>query len=153
MSVVGRRAAKADHDTRQESLAKNWEPKDHERLWYRSQQNGDLGYLCRVGGVDHIRLNRPNQPDTHTLRKFNAGAGWIKETEHRPFTAFQLSEVAFAADAVLCRLVGLRELGARQWIGMKDEERIAWSENGPPSGVERKKCYDAIMGALREFTK
>ena len=134
-------------------LVKNYEPKPHERIWYRSQANGDLGYYCRVGGVDHIRLNRPGLPDTQGLKKFNGGAGWTKEAEHRPLTAHQLAHVAFAADAALCRYLGLHNLAGREWAALRDEDRIEWTENGPQKEAARIRLHNAIKDALQEFTK
>lgn len=125
----------------------HWDPADHERLFYRHVTTGDLGWLVRREGHDCIRLDRPAQEITRLYKEVE----WIPEREHRPLTKLQLVQIAFEADKRLCFFLGKHDLARREWLSMKDEQRIAWSENGPGPGGGRPELFRAILKTLERF--
>lgn len=124
----------------------DYDPPGHERVYYRHTITGDLGYLVRREGKDYIRLDRPAQD----ISKPFLAAEWIAEQEYRPLSRMQLVQIAFEADKKLCILLGLHDEGRKQWLNLRDEERIAWAAGGPPAKGGRKAVFLALMKALEE---
>lgn len=122
----------------------HYDPPDHERVFYRHTTTGDLGWMVRREGKDHIRLDRPS----HEIVRLFKPADWIEEREHRPLTRLQLTQIAFEADKKLCFFLGKHDLARREWLNLKDEDRIAWSQHGPGSGGGRRELFDAVMSSL-----
>lgn len=129
--------------------APNWDPKPDERIYYRSATTGDLGWIVRRDGIDKIRLDRANQ---EIIRAFDEAA-WIPDRDYKPFTLFQISHLAFEADKVLCRMVGLQKESKREFNMLPDKDRIEWMTNGPDTGGLRAELYEAIMGVLKEHAR
>lgn len=136
-------------DSGVESHAPNWDPKPDERIYYRSATTGDRGYIVRREGVDKIRLDRAMQ---EIVRPFEASQ-WIVEHDYKPFTLYQISNLAFEADKILCRMLTLQKESKRDWLLLPDKERIDWIENGPGPGNMRTELYLAIMGVLKEHAR
>lgn len=125
----------------------NWDPPDHERTYYRHTMTGDLGWLVRRDGKDYIKYDRPS----HIMERPFRDQDWIAEREHRPLTRLQLAQVAFEADKRLCFFLGLHDQSRREWLSLKDEQRIAWSSAGPPNKGGRQELYQAVMAALARY--
>lgn len=122
----------------------HFDPPDHERVFYRHITTGDLGWLVRRDGKDCIRFDRPSQEIVKLFKE----SEWILEREHRPLTRLQLCQVAFEADKRLCFFLGKHDLARRDWLMLKDEDRIAWSQRGPGPGTGRRELFQAVMSVL-----
>jgi len=123
----------------------NETPAPSARVYYRSSRTGDLGFMVTREGVDAIQLDRPNE---EILRPFTV-AEWQPEQASSGMSRVQMAHVAFAADCALCRCMGEHDLAKRDWLSMREEARIKFSERGPSGGV-RKRVFDAILGVLME---
>lgn len=114
-----------------------------EREYYRDVRTGDRGYVVIEDGNKCIKLDRP----MHSVVRAYREQDWTPDKETRPMTEAQCAQVAFAADVLLCKFLGHQALGKREWLLMKDSERIEWVKNGPASGV-RKRLWDSTMALL-----
>lgn len=132
----------------EKALADHWDPEPHARVYYRHARTGDLGYLVRREGQDHIRMDRPMDDSTRTFR---AGE-WLPEHDRRPLTVAQLAQVAFAADLQLCRWMGMHEESKKEWVNLREEERIEWMQHAPKGEVIRRRLYAGVMAALKPYT-
>jgi hypothetical protein len=124
-----------------------FEPKEHERTWYRHATTGDRGYSCRRGGKECIRYDRPNIDHTVLHRPHD----WIPDNTPMKIPEAQLVQVAFDADRKLCLLLGRYDLAKREWIGLTDDQKIKWMRQGPQTPQVRRKMYLGIMDVLREM--
>ena len=122
----------------------NWEPDEHDRMYFRNKLEGNLGYLIKEDGKDKIKLDRPGE---HIARPFKPNE-WIQEKETRKFTQAQITQIAFEADKKLCQLLGDWDKGKRDWIGLGDKMRIDWIRYGPDDPPVRAHLYHAIMGTM-----
>lgn len=120
------------------------------RAYYRSANTGDLGWLEKVDGKEMIRLERPGITEH---MPFKNGDGWIPENERRPMTLYGATQIAFEADRQLCRTLHIHTLAKREWIGLKDEQRIEWEAIGPKKPAIRAELYKAIRDVLRPYSK
>jgi hypothetical protein len=126
----------------------HWDPAPHERSYYRHVTTGDLGWMVRREGKDHIKLDRPAQD----LVKLFRPEEWIVEQEYRTLTRQQFAQIAFEADKKLCHFLGEHDLARRQWLELHERVRIAWVNMGPGHGL-RAKLYAAIMATLQEHAR
>lgn len=130
------------------------EPHEHERVFYRHRDTGELAYLVRLDGKAKLRLNRPGETVLKAMSEM-----WVKEEAARyDIAPMQRAKVTFAADRELCLLLGLPTLARRDWQMLRDQQRIAWMQNGPePTGDPTKdrvrhqvwKRLSATLEALR----
>jgi len=127
--------------------ANHWDPAPHERTYYRHALTGDLGWLVRRDGAEHILLDRPGQ---EIAKPFKPGE-WTVEAEYRPLTRMQFAQVAFAADKALCLALGKHLLARREWLSMRDEDRIVFMQMGPRAGGGRQELFEAIMASLERY--
>lgn len=127
----------------------HWDPLPAERQYYRSTSDGNLGWLVRRDGKDRIRLDRPNQ---EIVKPFEQGK-WIEEQEWKPFSRTQVSHFAWDCDIRLCKMLGLYQEAKREWLSLRDEERIEWMKSGPGPGNLRAEIYAAIMDVLRKHSR
>lgn len=125
----------------------DWDPKPDERTYYRSGQDGQRAYLVKRGGKDMLRLDRPME---ELLRSLDAS--WQPDHRAYAFTEYQVAQVAHEAHRSLCRLLGKYQDAEKDWLSLKEQDRIKWMEVGPESGDIRDDLYDAIMGTLRQTT-
>lgn len=123
-------------------LPNNWDPKPSERSYYRSPVDNQRGYLVRRGGKDMIRLDRPMEEILYPVE------GWKSDRGAPAVNPNQLGYVTWAADQALCRVLGVAA-GTKEWIGLKEQERIKWMEEGPGDGGRRDDLFDAISGTLQ----
>lgn len=127
---------------------------EHQRLYYRHKDTGDLGYLVQVDGRPKIRLDRPNQV---MLRPFSDQV-WVPDDTARTLQPMQKATVAFMADKQLCLVLGLASEAKRDWTRMRDSERIEWLRNGPRKvndptvNAVRDHLFAAIMGVMERLS-
>ncbi len=117
-----------------------------ERTWFRHARTGDRGYLVVKDGKQFIRLDRPMEELLHPFRP-DQGI-WNPDNETRPFSKFQLAQVAFEADRQLCRMLGMHSTADRTWLAMKEQDRLKFIDKGPQGPDVRRDVYQAIMGVL-----
>lgn len=122
----------------------DWEPREHERIYVRSATTGDLGWMCKREGKQCVRLDRPMQE----IIKPYLDTEWIPESDHRPLTRLQLSQIAFEADKALCLYIGMHDLARREWKLLTERQRITWTETGPGRGSGRRELFLAVMNSL-----
>ncbi len=123
---------------------KDWDPKPHERQWYRNAQTGDRAFLVRRDGKDAIRMDRGPVED---IRVFN-DREWVEEDPDIPdFSEIQIAKVTFEADKALCYQMGDVKKARREWLSLLDDQRIKWMREGPQE-PRRKKLYAAIKKAM-----
>ena len=123
----------------------HWDPKPHERKYYRSAIDGQRGYLVRRDGKDRIRYDRPME-DLHTDL-----SGWIEDKQLHPMSAHAAAKIAFIADKALCKAIG--DYGPKEeWIDLSDKERIRFMKDGPDVGGFRDEFHKGIMGLLKDLT-
>lgn len=92
-----------------------------------------------------LRLDRPNE---EILRPLKGNAEWILDRDHRPLTKYQVAQICFEADRKLCFALGLHDNARKEWIGLTDNQRIAWMETGPQTPPIRGNVYKAIRKEL-----
>ncbi len=97
------------------------------RTYWRHNQSGERGFRVEDKDADLIQLDRPMET---IQRPFHAGE-WSVESEDRPIRRAALAQVAQAADAQLCKALGLHEHGKTEWLSLSDEQRILWMNDGP----------------------
>jgi hypothetical protein len=116
---------------------------------YRRRSDGQLGFLRPDG---QIQLDRAAQVLLCPLTP-----EWIHEARQKPLSPFEVAQVCWAADVIACRFLGVQQR-TKDWISLTDEQRIDFSENGPPEKPAehyelRKAIYDNLRGGLHEFTR
>lgn len=99
---------------------------DHQKVWYRHRETGELAYLARVGEKPMLVLDRPNQ---QILKRVSDD--WVEEHARYELLPMQRALVALEADKALCKILGLVPLSRRDWTMMRPAERQAWMEVGP----------------------
>ncbi len=126
----------------------NWDPAPDQKTFYRSNQDGQRGYLVKRAGKDMIRLDRPMEEILHPV-----DGRWVADVQVHPLTAHAVAKVAFVADRALCEAMGTR-LPAKDgdWLSQKEQARIKWMEEGPGTDDVREDLYDAIMSTLKGLT-
>lgn len=132
-----------------EPLPDDWEPEPQDRVYYRRARDGQLGWFVRQNGQDSIRLDRNSQRIVLPYRPQE----WVEDKDYRQLTRVHIGQVALAADAQLCRLLGLHELAKRQWLDMSPEQRRKWMESGPSGSAEREALWTAIMEAMATHSR
>lgn len=127
----------------------NYDPPKGERKYYRSSVSGDLAYLVRRDGKDHIKLDRPMEDICRPFRPDQ----WIEEKSHAPLARAHIVQVAFEADKRLCPFLGLHLEARKDWLSLRDEERIQWLSDGPKTKDPiRRGMWKHLMEALEPYT-
>lgn len=129
------------------TLPPDYYPEPNERRYYRHKENGDRGFLIQVSGKMMIERD----PETKD-RVFMQLGKWDVEQDLRHMSRHQIAKVAFEADKELCRALGLHKEANREWLNLKDAERIGWTNKGP-SGPVRKDLYDTIVKLLEGYVR
>lgn len=125
---------------------RNWDPKPHEREYVRDRDTGDLGWKVRRDGKVAVRLDRPMQ---EIICNYVPGQ-WPVDRERRPMTPNQVAQIAFAADRMYLLFNGKAQESRKEWLALKDEEKIAWVDDGPQtSDPLRANLYKVILRALK----
>lgn len=119
------------------------DPPEHNRQYVRDAATGDRGYFVFRGGRKMVKLDRASQ----AIERVYNEREWLPDNAPVGLSNTQIAQVAFEADKKLCLHLRMPVKSRREWVNMKDEQRIKWIELGP-SHPERKKLYDAIKAAL-----
>lgn len=125
----------------------HWDPKPDERIWYRDKQTGDRAYFVRRNGQDRVRLDRPGQEIIRKLEDFD------EENEFRPYNLHQVAVLAFESDKLLAKMQGNHSESKREWMSLREEERIRFMQHGPKEGGLRAELFAAIMGVLKPHAR
>jgi hypothetical protein len=125
----------------------------NKQRWYRHDRTGQRGYLVETADGPRIRIDNPAVEITRPL-----GDGWEEEADLPPINERQIRMVAFEADRALCRVMGLHREAKREWIDLKDEERIKWNSEGPPKRSDtcsllRRRLYECTVEELTDALK
>lgn len=127
----------------------HWDPEPGRRVYVRSMESGDLGWIVRRGGEDKVRLDRPNQ---EIIREMNAN--WAFQHDHRPVSTAQIVQmIAYEADRGLLRLLGDHSKSRKNWGDLTDKQRVAWIEQGPSNPPIRRILYRTIMDSMTEHLR
>lgn len=128
----------------------DWDPAPEEREYYTHRQTGDFGWLVRRDGEMVIKLDRPGLDELRHFKKADQDEAslWTKKIDVRPLQPAHLAQIAFAADRQLCMCLGLFDQVKLEWIDLSPEKKRAWIEKGPKTNENRRKLYEAIMGAV-----
>lgn len=111
----------------------------------RSRLDGQLGEMVERDGIKVVKLDRPGED----LFRPYSPEGWITESEHRPLNPSQISRIAYEADRALRLASGHLSSQVKDWLSLKDEDRIKWIKDGPPESDSRRcDLYDAIIVTL-----
>lgn len=121
----------------------NWDPKPTQREWYRHVMTGERGFRIVRNGMDRVQVARQGENLDRPLDPRE----WTRETEQRPYSVAQIAQVAHAADAILCRHIGLYETARKKWADLTDEQKQRWYEGGPRH-PKRQKLYRSIMDSF-----
>lgn len=127
----------------------NHDPPEPDRKWFRHVMTGDAGYLVVRDGKQHMRYDRPGIDHVIPYKE----SQWIEETNAAPLTPHQVAQICYAADKQLCYFVGLHDKARKDWLSLRDQDRIAFTEDGPTKPALRQLLYLAIKSVLREHTK
>ncbi len=124
----------------------HWDPKPHERKYYRSSVDGQRGYLVRREGKDCVRLDRPMEELISQL-----DGSWILDAKLHVMSPHAAAKIAYIADQALCKATG--EYGAKEeWIDLRDKERIRFRKDGPDVGGFLDEFFKGIMALLKDLT-
>ncbi len=122
------------------------------RARYRHVMTGDSGYLIEVDGVQRMQYDRGPTGHQESV-KYNP-SDWKLEEDPKPLTAHQLGQIAFECDTALCRIAGVGPRDRKQWLSMRDLDRIAWIANGPPkSDMMRRMMFELVQSFGKVFAK
>jgi hypothetical protein len=125
-----------------ESSIHHIEPPEAERVYYRRNSDGQLGYRVKNSqGDDLIRLDRPNELLLEVL-----SPRWILERSTHPLNPFQIAQIQFSADVLLAKHLGIF-IKKKTWQDLSDEDRILFASK-PPSHPLRFRLYNAISISL-----
>lgn len=141
MAVTSKRSKSGTSD---KPSSDSWDPRPHQRVWYRHRDTGDRAYLVKRDGKDCIRYDRG---DYEQVKLFNEQE-WIAEDPEKPeFSPYQIARVTFAADKEFCAVIGEIGKSRREWLNLSDKQRIAWTDDGPQE-PRRKRLYQAVKKAM-----
>lgn len=113
------------------------------KRWVRSSNDGQLGYLVRHDGEMKVKLDRSEV----ILKPFNQHQ-WRDAEDIRALTPMQAARVAYEADRAYRLATGTQPSLAKEWISLKDEERIAWTRTPNDLGERRKQLREAILSVV-----
>ncbi len=125
----------------------DWEPRPSERTYYRSNVDGQRAYIVQVDGVEMLRLDRPGE---EIVRKLDQS--WTADSQTYLASAHQVAKVAFIADCALCAVIGEHPESKRDWLNVKEKERIRFMKKGPDVGGIRDKLFASITKCLKELS-
>jgi len=122
------------------------------KRYFRHRQTGDRGFLVEVNGEARMQYDRGSNGHAEQV-KYNEHQ-WQAEEDEKPITWFQVGQVAWEADAALCRLAGVGPRTRKPWLSLRDSERQDWIKNGPPvTEPMRRLLYEAHNAFGRVYAR
>lgn len=134
--------------------AYHYEPDPRDRQYMRHAQSGDLGWLVRRGGEDHVRYDRVGVDQTVKVTRDVRGVpnNWTPVAPPAPLNTFQVAMIAYEANRLLDRYLG-NVNNKKAWIDIDEDKRRDWLEWGPNSPGIRDDLYKAILKVGEKYTK
>ena len=121
------------------------------RRYFRHHMTGDKGFLVEVDGQEMIQYERG--PSVNERVPYREGQ-WREEVDYKPLTKFQIGQLAYECDLGLRRIARVGPRDPKEWMALRDGERAAWTENGPPKAdTERRMMWDLVQAFGRTFAK
>lgn len=121
------------------------DPPPGKRIYVRSDGTGQLGWLVRRGGEIMVKYDRPNQDIV-----VKHSAAWVQIVDHRPCSHAQIVQVAFEADKMLLKLLGMHDKARKEFRDLAEKQLVAWLEEGPKNPPIRSILYRTILDVLSE---
>lgn len=123
------------------------------KKWYRHRQSGQRGYLVETPEGPKIRVDNEAMEIIRPISE-----GWDEEAELPPINDRQIRIVAFEADRALCQMLGMYGEARKEWIDLRDEERLKWIAKGPPErsdigSIFRRRLWECITEELEACSK
>jgi len=114
------------------------------RIWYRSTITGERGWLVEEAGKRFIHPDRVGKVDLEVC-----DTEWIPEQIRPKINRMQAAQVAWDADKVLRKWLGVAVGTRDEWMNMREADRILYAQRGPKDddGI-RHALFLAIMKAL-----
>lgn len=114
--------------------------------FYRHISDGRRGELLRLRAGDVIRYSFSGGFQDVPFRPQD----WRQEAENAQLTPMQVTQIAYAADAVLSRYADGQDKYRGEWLNVPSEVRIGLGKTGPAtSNTLRLQLWAAIMETLR----
>lgn len=117
---------------------------DAQRRWVRSAVDGQLGYLVEDGGGVRVRLDRPRE---EIYKRYDPHQ-WPDAEDTRDLSKMQIARITYEADRAYRLACGEAASVVKDWISMKDEERIQWLKRGRAMPPVRHNLRAAIEGVI-----
>lgn len=117
-----------------------------------AMRDGQIGWIIEHEGRPAVRLDRGpvragQAPPEHTIVPWNP-VEWAPAVEP-PIAPMQVARICYEADRQLRTTRG--EYGVREWNSLREPDRIAWMQGGPPADdVQRRRLYTAIKAAVTD---
>lgn len=131
----------------------HWDPVPGDRAYYRHRATGDLGWLVRRNGEDHVKYDRAGVDQTTRVKRDGAGepVEWAPVAPPAPVNTFQMAALAYEVNRMLDRYLG-QVSPKKAWIDISEEARRDWLERGPEMKGIRNDMYNAIMKVGEKYT-
>lgn len=121
------------------------------RRYFYHATTGDKGFLVEVDGQQFIQYDRGAKVNERV--PYREGQ-WREEVDHKPLTKFQIGQLAYECDLALRRIARVGPRDPKEWLALRDGERSAWTENGPPKAdTERRMMFELVQAFGRTFAK
>lgn len=132
----------------------HWDPDPRDRAYMRHAATGDLGWLVRRSGEDHVKYDRAGVDQTVRVTRDASGApvNWLPVSAPAPLNTFQVAMLAYEVNRMLDRFLG-NVNNRKAWIDIDEDKRRDWLEFGPNSPGIRDDMNRAIMKVGEKYTK
>ncbi len=108
----------------------------------RSTSDGQLGHLVETSAGTAVKLDRGT---VDVIVAYDPGK-WIP-ADRPKLTSIQIGQVMHEADRALQRALGM--YGSKEWLGLPEKTRIAYSALGPDTkDTMRRALFKAIRAAI-----
>ena len=109
-------------------------------------RDGQLGTLVAHESGVGVQLDRGTGLGAETIILPYSEHEWTV-IEREPIAMMMLARISYDADRAL--RVARGDYGAKEWIALQEQVRVAWAQGGPPRAeTERRALYEAIKEAL-----
>jgi hypothetical protein len=131
----------------------HFDPLPTDRRYMRHRATGDLGWLVRRQGEDHVKYDRGGVDQTVVAKRDAKGefTEWSDVAAPAPVNTFQIAMVAYEVNRMLDRYLG-NVSPKKPWIDLDEDKRHAWLNDGPQMPGIRNEMYEAIMAVGEKYT-